>query len=82
VGLYQADRAKILDRIHHEGNTVGGYTYFLASRALLLSEHNCAAPLLRACVYGGPSFELWPDEFRRCADTAHHGVRRRRLGFR
>ncbi|KAJ7895937.1 hypothetical protein B0H14DRAFT_3425891 [Mycena olivaceomarginata] len=31
LALYQADRTKILDRIHREGNTVGEYAYHLAS---------------------------------------------------
>ncbi|KAJ7843395.1 hypothetical protein B0H14DRAFT_2585715 [Mycena olivaceomarginata] len=40
LALYQADRTKILDRIHWEGNTVGEYAYHLASRALLLSSRS------------------------------------------
>ncbi|KAJ7863039.1 hypothetical protein B0H14DRAFT_3444249 [Mycena olivaceomarginata] len=44
LALYRADRTKILDRIHREGNTVGEYAYHLASRALPLSGHSRTGP--------------------------------------
>ncbi|KAJ7812820.1 hypothetical protein B0H14DRAFT_2605538 [Mycena olivaceomarginata] len=44
LALYRAERTKILDRIHWEGNTVGEYAYHLASRALPLSGRPCPGP--------------------------------------
>ncbi|KAJ7789759.1 hypothetical protein B0H14DRAFT_2626832 [Mycena olivaceomarginata] len=61
LALYRADRTKILDRIHREGNTVGEYAYHLASRALPLSGRSRTGP---SCISGTSSTSAPTAAFR------------------